>query len=92
MGIANCACTEIQWQVTTVDFRILNKHVIQERRQIPTMDEITANIHGASVFSVLDAESGFHQLELDETSSNLTTFITHKKNLQRFLASHSTSL
>lgn len=61
-----------------IDFRKLNEHVIRERRQIPTLDEITAQMHGAKVFSVLDAESGFHQLELDEDSRNLTTFITHK--------------
>ena len=61
-----------------IDFRELNKHVVRERRQIPTFDEITAQIHGTSVFSVLDAESGFHQLELDEGSRSFTTFITHK--------------
>ena len=61
-----------------VDYRKLNEHVVREHRQIPTMDEITAQIHGSNVFTVLDAESGFHQLELDKESSHLTTFITHK--------------
>ena len=66
-----------------VDFRKLNEHMVHERRQIPTMEEITAQIHGSAVFTVLDAESGFHQLELDEESSHFTTFITHK-GLYRF--------
>ena len=66
-----------------IDYRNLNKHVVRERYEIPTMDEITAQIHGPAVFSVLDAESGFHQLALDVGSRPLTTFTTHK-GLYRF--------
>ena len=44
---------------------------------MPTIDEITAELAGAEVFSVLAAESGFHQLLLDGQSRPLTTFTTH---------------
>lgn len=60
------------------EYRKLNEHVVREQQQIPAMEEFTAQIHGAKVFSVLDAEFRFHQLQLDEDSGQLTTFISHK--------------
>ena len=60
-----------------IDYRQLNKHIIRERRAMPTVQEITAQLHGYTVFSVLDAEAGFHQLALSESSRHLTTFTTH---------------
>ena len=51
-----------------VDYRQLNKSIIRERHCLPTVDEITGELAGAQVFSVLDAESGFHQLVLEEES------------------------
>ena len=44
---------------------------------LPTLEEITAQLQGAKVFSVLDAESGFHQLPLSKESQSLTTFSSH---------------
>ena len=41
---------------------------------MPTLDEITAMLTGSTVFSVLDAESGFHQLPLSAEFRDLTTF------------------
>ena len=42
-----------------VDYRLLNKSIVRERHMLPTVDEITAMLDGAKVFSVLDAEYGF---------------------------------
>eukprot|EP00117_Sycon_ciliatum_P026714 scpid19450/ scgid21866/ Transposon Ty3-I Gag-Pol polyprotein; Gag3-Pol3; Transposon Ty3-2 TYA-TYB polyprotein; Capsid protein; p24; Spacer peptide p3; Nucleocapsid protein p11; Ty3 protease; p16; Spacer peptide J; Reverse transcriptase/ribonuclease H; p55; Integrase p52; Integrase p49 len=61
-----------------VDYRVLNKSVVRERHLLPTVDEINAQLDGATVFSVLDAESGFHQLPLADESRPFTTFATHK--------------
>ena len=60
-----------------VDYRQLNKWIIRERHMMPTLDEITAMLSGSTVFSVLDAESGFHQLPLSPDSRGLTTFSAH---------------
>ena len=60
-----------------IDYRELNKHIIRERRVMPTADEILAQIHGSTVFSVLDAEAGFHQIPLSYESRHLTAFICH---------------
>ena len=40
------------------------------------IDIVTADIPEAQIFSVLDAKSGFMQIELDDESSLLTTFNT----------------
>jgi hypothetical protein len=60
-----------------MDYRLLNKSIVQERHMAPTLDEITANLDGAKVFSVLDAESGCHQLSLTIESRPYTTFASH---------------
>lgn len=59
-----------------VDLRKLNKSVRRERFVLPTAEEITAKLNGATVFSTLDAAAGFWQIPLDKVSQKLTTFIT----------------
>lgn len=59
-----------------VDLKKLNKAIERERYVIPTFDDIIHNLRGATVFSKLDAQSGFWQIPLDKDSAKLTTFIT----------------
>lgn len=54
----------------------LNQAVLREHYQVPTAEEIFAKVSGSTVFSTLDAMSGFMQIELDEQSSYLCTFGT----------------
>ena len=61
-----------------VDMRQANKAIIRERHPIPTVDEILYNMNGAEVFSKLDLKYGYHQIELDDESRDITTFVTHK--------------
>ena len=56
-----------------VDLTHLNK---REIHPMSSVDESLAKLGNASVFSKLDANSGFWQLPLDEESKLLTTFIT----------------
>ena len=49
---------------------------MRERFELPTVDATLAQMSGATVFSKLDANSGFYQIKIDETSSKFTTFIT----------------
>ena len=60
-----------------VDMRQPNKAVKRERHITPTIDDILYDLNGAQVFSKLDLNSGYHQLELDENSRYITTFSTH---------------
>lgn len=59
-----------------VDLKRLNEAVKREQYILPTTDEITAKLSGATVFSSLDAASGFFQIPLHPDSCELTTFIT----------------
>ena len=54
----------------------LNKAVKREHYPIPTEEEIVAKIPDATVFTVLDAKSGYLQMKLDYESSLLTTMNT----------------
>lgn len=59
-----------------VDLKKLNEQVKRERFILPTPEEIIAKLSGATVFSSLDAASGFFQIPLHSDSTRLTTFIT----------------
>ena len=53
-----------------------NHSVCRERHIFLSVDQSLAQISGAKVFSKLDANSGFWQIELSKESALLTTFIT----------------
>ena len=59
-----------------LDPRNLNKAIKREHYQLPTFDEISTRISGATLFSKLDANHGYWQIPLDEESSLLTTMNT----------------
>jgi len=56
------------------DFRQLNHAVERELFQIPTFEDITAMMQGATVFSLLDCSSGYWQLPVEKESQPLLTF------------------
>jgi len=59
-----------------VDLKPLNENVLREVHPIPKMDTTLAQLLGATMFSKLDANSGFWQIPLVKESKLLTTFIT----------------
>ena len=59
-----------------VDLTKLNRSVQREQFQLPTSEQVFAQLQGAKYFSTLDASSGFWQIPLSEDCSSLTTFIT----------------
>lgn len=59
-----------------VDLRPLNENVMRETFPLPTVDDILGQLKGATIFSKLDANSGFWQIPLAPESRPLTTFIT----------------
>ena len=60
-----------------VDMREANKAVKRENRLMATIDDLVADLNGATVFSKLHLSSGYHQLELEPESHHITTFSTH---------------
>ena len=61
-----------------VDMRRANEAIERERHPIPVIEEVLHDLNGSTVFSKLDLKRGFHQVELDTESRQITTFITHK--------------
>ena len=59
-----------------VDLKPLNESVLREIHPLPKVDDVLAQLSGATVFSKLDANSGFWQIPLDPSSRDLTTFLT----------------
>ena len=59
-----------------VDLTKLNESVRRERHILPSVEQTLSQISGAKLFSKLDANSGFWQIELAKESAKLTTFIT----------------
>ncbi|XP_037505811.1 uncharacterized protein K02A2.6 [Rhipicephalus sanguineus] len=59
-----------------VDFTRLNSSVLRERFPLPSVEQTLALLGEATVFSRLDANSGFHQIPLSPACQDLTTFIT----------------
>ena len=59
-----------------VDLTKLNKSVKRENFPLPRVEEILVTLEGSRVFSKMDANSGFWQIELEEESRRYTTFIT----------------
>ncbi|XP_014668802.1 PREDICTED: uncharacterized protein K02A2.6-like [Priapulus caudatus] len=60
-----------------VEMRKANEAVKRTKHVMPTIDELITDLNGASVFSVLDLRSAYHQLELQPESRYITTFSTH---------------
>ena len=59
-----------------IDPRDLNRTICREHYKLPTVEELATRLDGAKKFTVCDAQDGFHQVQLDENSSCLTTFNT----------------
>ena len=57
-----------------IDPTHLNKAILRHHYPTPNIDEITAKLGGARIFSVFDAKDGFWQVPLEENSSYLTCF------------------
>ena len=63
----------------TTDARVANKAIIREKYVTPTTEEIMYDLKGATVYSEIDFNKAFHQIELeDEDSKDITTIETTK--------------
>lgn len=78
MCVPNRSSTQTQDEIRIcVDMRLPNQAVKRERHLTPTIDDIIVELTGAQVFSKLDLNSGYHQIELHPDSRYITTFTTH---------------
>lgn len=64
-----------KWRLV-VDYRQINKKLLSDKFPLPRIDDILDQLGRAKYFSCLDLMSGFHQIELEENSRNITSFST----------------
>ena len=57
-----------------LDMRQANRAILREKHPVPTIEETLQEISGAKVFSKLDLNMAFHQVELAPESRDITTF------------------
>ena len=54
--------------------RQANRAILREKHPVPTVEETLQEISNAKVFSKLDLNMAFHQIELDPEARDITTF------------------
>lgn len=72
---------ERKWRLV-VDYRELNKKVIPDKFPLSRIDELLDLLGRSRYFSVIDLQSGFHQIELEENFREMTAFSTNKGQWQ----------
>ena len=61
-----------------IDDRLLNALNLRESYPIHRIDKYIDSLGEATVFSILDCNSGYRQIEIDEAEKEKTTFVTHQ--------------
>ena len=57
-----------------MDMWCANEAIQRERIPIPTVDGVLEELNGSTVFSKLVINKGLHQIELEESSRNISKF------------------
>ena len=58
--------------------RRVNEAIVRERHPKSTVDDVLYQLNRSTVFSKLDLKWRFHQIELEQQTRAITTFISHK--------------
>ena len=66
-----------------LDMRQANQAIVKEKHPVPTVEETLQEVSYAKVFSKLDLNMAFHQIELHPDSRDITTF-TAPNGLYRY--------
>ena len=59
-----------------IDYRMLNQITMKNKYPLPRIDDLFDQLQSASVFSKMDLRSGYHQLRIQDSDIQKTTFQT----------------
>ncbi len=59
-----------------MDPRVLNRAILRQHYNIPTLEDIRSKLAGKKQFTILDEKDGYWQIKLDEESADLCAFNT----------------
>ncbi|KAL9248614.1 RNA-directed DNA polymerase-like protein [Drosera capensis] len=59
-----------------IDYREINKIIIRNRYPLPQIDDLFDQLQGATVYSKIDLQSGYHQLRIKADDISKTAFRT----------------
>jgi putative transposase len=66
---------DVTWRFC-VDYRGLNEVTVRNVYPLPRMSDILSKIQKAELFSIMDLQSGYHQLPLRKEDREKTAFVT----------------
>ena len=61
-----------------VDMRKPNTAIKRSHHPIPTLEELITKFNGCKLFSKIDLNNGYHQIQLHKDSRYITSFVTHE--------------
>ena len=61
-----------------VDYRALNLLTVKNRYPLPRIDDLLDRLHGATIFTSMDLQTGFNQILITQEDVEKTAFLTHR--------------
>ena len=60
-----------------IDYQSLNKATIKDSYPLPHIQDALDTLYGNTLFTTVDLQRGYHQIEVEESSREKTAFTTH---------------